>query len=127
VLGATKARRAMAARLSDAVAHVTGAIGATITVTLQEAAGDTKTGAVPFSTYCYLSWGPAFHAQDLDTQEKIAVAHLSESMVALQKQLDAIRAQFAEARKVQDAELAKAAEELDAKLDADIAKIEEES
>lgn len=94
VLGAQKARRAMASRLADAVAHILGGIGVSLTVTIQDAEGNVKTGAVPFSTYSYCSWGAAFHAQAVEDQEKIAVAHLSESIVALQKQLAAIQQQI---------------------------------
>jgi len=95
LLGAQKARRAMAARLADAVAHVLGAIGVTVTVTLQDGAGDSKTGAVPFSTYCYLSWGRGFHAQAQEDQRKIARAHLEESLVAITKQREALEAAMA--------------------------------
>ena len=101
LLGAQKARRAMASRLADAVAHVLGGIGVTLTVTIQESEGDTKTGAVPFSTYVYVSWGASFHAQAVEDQEKIAVAHLTESIEGLQKQLSALNAQIIE-RKDQD-------------------------
>ncbi len=94
LLGAQKARRAIAARLADAVAHVLGGIGVSLTVTIQDAEGDPKTGAVPFSTYSYCSWGAAFHAQAAEDQEKIAVAHISESIVALQKQLAAVQQQI---------------------------------
>jgi hypothetical protein len=94
LIGAQKARRAMASRLADAVAHVLGGIGVSLTVTIQDAEGDTKTGAVPFSTYSYCSWGAAFHAQAVEDQDKIAVAHIGESIVALQKQLAAIQQQI---------------------------------
>lgn len=94
LLGAQKARRAIAARLADAVAHVLGGIGVTLTVTIQEAEGDTKTGAVPFSTYAYVSWGAPFYAQAIEDQEKIAVAHITESIEALQKQLAGLNAQI---------------------------------
>lgn len=94
LVGAQKARRAMAARLTDAVAHVLGGIGVSLTVTIQDAEGDPKTGAVPFSTYSYCSWGAPFHAQAVEDQEKIAVAHVSESIVALQKQLANIQQQI---------------------------------
>jgi hypothetical protein len=94
-LGAQKARQAMASRLADAVAHVLGGVGVSLTVTIQEAEGDTKTGAVPFSTYSYCSWGALFHAQAREDQAKIAIAHISESIVALQKQLADVRSKIA--------------------------------
>lgn len=94
LIGAQKARRATAARLADAVAHVLGSIGVSLTVTVQDAEGNPKTGAVPFSTYSYCSWGSAFHAQATEDQEKIALAHITESIAALQKQLAAIQQQI---------------------------------
>jgi len=98
LLGSQKARRAMAARLAEAVAHVLGGIGVSLTVTLQDAEGDPKTGAVPFSTYSYCAWGAPFHLQAKDEQGKIAVAHISESILALQKQLAAVHQQIIESK-----------------------------
>lgn len=109
LLGAQKARRSMAARLADAVAHVLGAIGVTVTATMQDAPGNPKTGSVPFSTYCYLSWGAAFHAQAIEDQRQIARAHIKESMVALEKQLAALEAQIAAEDAAVDSELDAAA------------------
>ena len=94
LLGAQKARRAMASRLADAVVHVLGAIGVSLTVTVQDSDGDPKTGAVTFSTYSYGSWGQVFHQQAVEDQEKLAVAHISESIIALQKQLGALQQQI---------------------------------
>lgn len=96
LVGAQKARRAMAARLADAVAHVLGGIGVSLTVTVQDSEGDPKTGAVPFSTYSYCSWGAAFHQQAPEDQEKLALAHLAESIEALRKQYAGIQKQALE-------------------------------
>jgi len=97
LLGAQKARRAIAQRLADAMCHVLGGIGVTLAITIQEAEGDSKTGAVPFSTYLYVSWGRSFHAQAIEDQHKIASAHVQETLKGMQRQADMIEALVAEA------------------------------
>lgn len=94
MLGAQRARRAMASRLADAVAHVVGGVGVTLTITVQDGAADPKSGSVPFSTWVYCSWGAPFIAQAPEDQERIAMAHFSESISGIQKQQAQLREKF---------------------------------
>lgn len=101
VLGAQKARRAMASRITDALPYITGAIGVTVIATMQDGPGDPTTGSVPFSVYTYLSWGAAFHAQDIKDQEQIAFAHVEQSISLLQQQLETLHARSEERKRLE--------------------------
>ncbi len=93
-IGFQKARRAMAGRLAAAIVHILDGVGCTLTVTIQEGDGDPKTGSVPFSTWAYLAWNDSLKQQDIHDQEQIAIAHISETIAAMERQLEKHRQHF---------------------------------